>query len=152
MCERSISRLPLTHLQMGPWPATQACALAGNRTSKLLVCRLGLNPLSHTSQGVSAVLFCFFKILFICREREKRKKEKERISIFSCLSRAPNWGPGPNPGMCPDWESNPWPFGSQAGAIYRAYTVLSTHSPLVLFRSYPTCLLCLSLPASLWTC
>ena len=20
-----------------------------------------------------------------------------------------------NPGMCPDWESNPWPFGSQVG-------------------------------------
>ena len=20
----------------------------------------------------------------------------------------------PNPGMCPDWESNQWPFGSQA--------------------------------------
>ena len=21
-----------------------------------------------------------------------------------------------NPGMCPDWESNQWPFGTQAGA------------------------------------
>ena len=21
-----------------------------------------------------------------------------------------------NPDMCPDWESNQWPFGSQAGA------------------------------------
>ena len=34
-----------------------------------------------------------------------------------CLSRAPYWGPDlvHNPGMCPDWESNQQPFGSQAG-------------------------------------
>ena len=36
---------------LGTWPATQACALTGNRTSDLLVCRPVLNPLSHTSQG-----------------------------------------------------------------------------------------------------
>ena len=40
-----------THLQLGTWPATQACALTGNRTGDLLVTRLALNPLSHTSQG-----------------------------------------------------------------------------------------------------
>ena len=32
-------------------PATQACALTGNQTGDLSVCRLALNPLSHTSQG-----------------------------------------------------------------------------------------------------
>ena len=36
---------------LGTWPATQACALTGNQTSDPLVCRLALNPLSHTSQG-----------------------------------------------------------------------------------------------------
>ena len=36
---------------LGTWPATQACALTGNQTSNPLVCRLALNPLSHTSQG-----------------------------------------------------------------------------------------------------
>ena len=36
---------------LGMWPATQVCALAGNRTSNLLVRRLACNPLSHTSQG-----------------------------------------------------------------------------------------------------
>ena len=51
MCERNISWLPLTCPQLGTWPATQACALTGNRTSDLSVCRLALNPLSHTSQG-----------------------------------------------------------------------------------------------------
>ena len=36
---------------MGTWPASQACALTGNRTSDLLVHRPVLNSLSHTSQG-----------------------------------------------------------------------------------------------------
>ena len=30
---------------------TQACALTGNQTCDPLVCRLALNPSSHTSQG-----------------------------------------------------------------------------------------------------
>ena len=36
---------------LGTWPATQACALTGNRTGDLLVHRPALNPLSDTSQG-----------------------------------------------------------------------------------------------------
>ena len=43
--------------------ATQACALTGNRTSDPLVCRLALNPLSHTSQGQS-LPFCSLNIFF----------------------------------------------------------------------------------------
>ena len=43
--------LPLTWPPLGTWPATQACALIGNRTSYPLVHRPTLNPLSHTSQG-----------------------------------------------------------------------------------------------------
>ena len=39
-------------LQLGSWPATQACALPGNRTSDLSVYRLALNPLSYTSEGL----------------------------------------------------------------------------------------------------
>ena len=35
----------------GTWPTTQVCALTGNQTGDLLVRRLALNPLSHTSQG-----------------------------------------------------------------------------------------------------
>ena len=35
--------------------------------------------------------------------------------MCGCLSCAPYWGPAHNPGMCPDWESNRQPFGSQAG-------------------------------------
>ena len=52
--EREISInvwLPLMCPQLGTWPTAQACALTGNQTSDPLVCRLALNPLSHTSQG-----------------------------------------------------------------------------------------------------
>ena len=41
------SHTPLVETQS----TTQACALTGNRTGDLLVHRLVLNPLSHTSQG-----------------------------------------------------------------------------------------------------
>ena len=34
--------------------------------------------------------------------------------MYSCLLHAPYWGP--SPGMCPEWELNQGPFGSQAGA------------------------------------
>ena len=50
-CERNMDGLPLVCSQMGTWPTTHACALTGNQTSDLLVCRLVLNPLSHSSQG-----------------------------------------------------------------------------------------------------
>ena len=50
--ERNISVwLPLTRPLLGTWPATQACALTGNRTGDPLVCRLAFSPLIHTSQG-----------------------------------------------------------------------------------------------------
>ena len=41
----------LSHPLVGTWPATQACALTGNRTSDPLVHRWALSPLSHTSQS-----------------------------------------------------------------------------------------------------
>ena len=37
-------------------PATQACALTGNRTGDPLVHRLGLSPLSHRSRGQMILL------------------------------------------------------------------------------------------------
>ena len=44
--------LSLTHPLLGTWPATQVCALTGNQTGNPVVCRLKLNPLSHTSQSL----------------------------------------------------------------------------------------------------
>ena len=50
--ERNITVwLPLMHPPLGTWPTTQACALTGNQTGDPLVCRVALNPPSHTSQG-----------------------------------------------------------------------------------------------------
>ena len=68
--------LPLGNCQLdfciyGTWPATQACALSGNRTGDPLVCKPALSPLSHTSQGglcisvVVVVTSLSFLILFI---------------------------------------------------------------------------------------
>ena len=55
--EKNISVwLPLPHPLLGTWPATQACALIGNRTGDPLVHRPTLNPLSHTSQGQNQTL------------------------------------------------------------------------------------------------
>ena len=52
-----MDQLALTCPQLGTWPTTQACALTGNRTRNLLVHRLVLGPLGHTSQGYN---FCEF--------------------------------------------------------------------------------------------
>lgn len=40
--------------------------------------------------------------------------ERRETSICGCLSHAPCWDLACNLGMCPDWESNWRPFGSQA--------------------------------------
>ena len=46
------------------------------------------------------------------RERE-REGEKHQCVVASCM---PSTGDlAHKPGMCPDWESNWGPFGSQAG-------------------------------------
>ena len=39
----------------GTWPETQACALTGNQTNDLSVCRTTPNPWSHASQGYATV-------------------------------------------------------------------------------------------------
>ena len=59
MSERFIHQLPHTP-QPGTWPATQAGALTGDRTSDPLVHRPVLSPLSHTSQGLILFLNDYF--------------------------------------------------------------------------------------------
>ena len=57
MRERNINVwLPLVCPPLGTWPATQACALTGNRTSDPLGHRPTLNSLSYTSQGLMWLL------------------------------------------------------------------------------------------------
>ena len=50
--------------------------------------------------------------LFIFRERGKEGERNQLVA--SCTS--PTRDPALNPGMCPNWESNQQPFGSQANA------------------------------------
>ena len=50
-CVRETSSVAYCMPQPGTWATTQACNLTGNWTSSLLVCRMMLSPLSHTSQG-----------------------------------------------------------------------------------------------------
>ena len=61
MRERNISvqeKHPLASSCMPPTrDLAQVCALTGNRTRDLLVRRLALSPLRHTSQGLTSVFF-----------------------------------------------------------------------------------------------
>lgn len=41
-----------------------------------------------------------------------------RDTLISCLSHSPSWGLGPNPGTCPEWESNWQAFGLQVGTHF----------------------------------
>ena len=58
-------------------------------------------------------------MLFIYFSEREEEKEKEREKKYQCVV-APHMTPtgdlARNPGMCPDWEWNQWPFGSQARA------------------------------------
>ena len=52
-----------------------------------------------------------------------RKRGRE-TSMCGCLSHVPYWGPGYNPGVCPDWESNRQLFDSQASTQPLSHTSL----------------------------
>ena len=49
------------------------------------------------------------------REKEGEKRQCVTVTSSGCLLHTTDWGPGCNPGLCPHWEPNWWPFGSQAG-------------------------------------
>ena len=61
-------------------------------------------------------LFSYFlKILFIFRERgRKGEREGEKHQCVVASHAPPTGGLAFNPGMCPNWELNWWPFGFQA--------------------------------------
>ena len=62
--------------------------------------------------------FLFLKKDYLFSERGEGRERGRETSI----SHAPNWGPGRNPGMCPDWELNQRPFSSQANAPPLSHT------------------------------
>ena len=104
MCERYINWLPLAHPQLGTWPAPQACALTGNQTGASLVCRLALNPLSHTSQGTPQLFGFFFHLVpFFLRFYLFLERGKGRERETSVFKRYINWLPLAHPQLrtCP---------------------------------------------------
>ena len=58
----------------------------------------------------------FYIFIFIQREREGEREGEKHHNVWLPLT-CPLLGTWPthNPGMCPDWELNWRPFGSQAG-------------------------------------
>ena len=69
--------------------------------------------------SVLGLCFLFFSFLilkdFIYLFLE-RGEEGEKYQCVVVFRTPPTGGLAPNPGMCPDWESNQWPFGLQAWA------------------------------------
>ena len=61
----------------------------------------------------------FFLRLYLFTFRERRREGEKhqcvRDTLIGCLSGTPTGDLACNPGMCPDWEWNQRPFGSQAG-------------------------------------
>ena len=95
--------LPLARPLLGTWPATQACALTGNRTSDPSFCSPVLNPLSHTSQG-----FIAFKERG--REREREKHQCESEASIGYLPFMPGLGLNSQPRYIPCPGIEPSPF------------------------------------------
>ena len=71
------------------------------------------------------VVYCFilfkyiFQAIYLFLERGEGREGEREGEKHQCVvaPHAPSNGElAHNPGMCPDWESNPQPFGSQAGA------------------------------------
>ena len=65
MCERYIDWSPLARPQLGTWPTTQACALTGNRTCDILVCKPELSVHRATPARADLLLtrlFCLINI------------------------------------------------------------------------------------------
>ena len=82
--------------------------------------------------------FFFLKILFIYFQRKRRRE----ISMCGCLSDTPAGDLAHNPGMCPDWESNHWPFGSKAALNPLSHTsqglFLTLYLLLILLQISPS--------------
>ena len=67
---------------------------------------------------VPAIPLIFFKdfiYLFLERVEGKEKERERNINVWLPPTCPPtDLSLAHNPGMCPDWESNLWSFGSQA--------------------------------------
>ena len=82
-------------------PAARGCPDAKKKQKRDRSLHQGI--LNMGEQAVTTLFFFSFKILFIyfLDRVEGKEKEKERNIMGGCLSRAPYWGPGPQPRRAP---------------------------------------------------
>ena len=70
----------------------------------------------HSDKG-RHINFIHFIHLFIFREKgREREREGEKHQCVVAFHAPATGDQALQPGMCPDWESNQQPFGSQASA------------------------------------
>ena len=62
--------------------------------------------------GLMLYIYILKDFIYLFLDRGERKERGRETSMCGCPSRVPYWGPGPQLGMCPDWESSWWHFGS----------------------------------------
>ena len=84
---RYVDLLLLASPPLGTWPATQACALTGNRTGNPLVHRPMLNPLNYTSQGKPNILIQKLntETFFTPGRYFKRHKSQTKAQVMDVL-------------------------------------------------------------------
>ena len=74
-------------------------------------------PYIVSSQQMSALLKKILGFIYLFLERgEGRGREGEKYQCVVASHAPPTGDLAQNPGMCPDWESNPSAFVSLAGA------------------------------------
>ena len=76
--------------------------------------RPALNPLSHTSQAFYFIYLLIKDFIYLFLERGGQEEREREIACVVASHAPPAGDLALNPGMCPDWESNQQPFGSQA--------------------------------------
>ena len=94
-----------------------ASAPGGFTCFLLCAVQTAVNP--HTSLTVYFVLFYFtFLRFYLFLERGKVGRKRGRETSIGCIWYVPRptGNLAGNPGMCPDWESNQWPFTLQVNA------------------------------------
>ena len=88
--------------------------LLKNSTSKNYTMEIIWN--TAVTSTLRTIIFLRF-YLFIFRERDREgEREGEKHQYMVASHAPPTGGLAHNPGTCPDWESDRWPFGSQASA------------------------------------
>ena len=86
------------------------------------------------------VLFFFKDFIYLILERgEGWEKEREKHQCVVASYVAPTGDLAHNPGMCPDWESNQQPFGSQSALNLLSYTSRGWILFLILFKVSSLC-------------